>query len=359
MLPRAGFLQSTLLPNRIGFLIYFVTNRCNFRCPFCFYASEIEKGATVAELSLDEVERFARKTGPLAQLSLTGGEPFLRQDFPQVARLMATHCRPSYLTIPTNGSLTDRITEFLEGFLPDFPKVNLRLVLSIDGIGEEHDRLRGTPGAYARVRQTYDALAALKPRFGNLTLDANACFSAANQDHLRNTLRQLHEDFAFDNLSVTYARGVISDPTLKEVSVQKYIEINNYLNALPRTAEKRLFSPVWRAVRDVSRDHLIRTISRGEFVTHCVAGRKMVVVRETGEVAPCELLDAPLGNLRDYEFDIYAVLASMQAKAARQRIRKTRCSCSHECALASNVVWSPGAYPQLLLATAKNLMNKA
>ncbi len=31
-------------PRQIGYLILYVTNRCNFRCPFCFYVSEIAAG---------------------------------------------------------------------------------------------------------------------------------------------------------------------------------------------------------------------------------------------------------------------------------------------------------------------------
>ena len=67
-------------PRQVGYVIVYVTNRCNFRCSFCFYGEEIEKGHKPDELTLEEHRRIARKTGPLLQLSIGGGEPFLRRD---------------------------------------------------------------------------------------------------------------------------------------------------------------------------------------------------------------------------------------------------------------------------------------
>ena len=47
--------KSFLDPRQVGYLIFYVTNRCNFRCKFCFYYAEIEKGRKPNELTLDEI----------------------------------------------------------------------------------------------------------------------------------------------------------------------------------------------------------------------------------------------------------------------------------------------------------------
>ena len=44
----------------------------------------------------------------------------------------------------------------------------------------------------------------------------------------------------------------------------------------------------------------MRTVFDDEFVSTCVAGKKLLVVSETGEVQPCEILGKSFGNLRDY-----------------------------------------------------------
>ncbi len=44
-------------------------------------------------------------------ITFTGGEPFLRRDLDEMVISVHRHCRPSVITIPTNGLLTDRVVE--------------------------------------------------------------------------------------------------------------------------------------------------------------------------------------------------------------------------------------------------------
>ena len=50
----------TYFNNQPGYLIFYVTNRCNFRCKFCYYSEEIQKGRKVNELKIDEIEKFQK-----------------------------------------------------------------------------------------------------------------------------------------------------------------------------------------------------------------------------------------------------------------------------------------------------------
>ena len=111
-----------------GFLIFYVTNRCNFRCNFCFYGKEIVKGQKSDELTIDEIEKIAITTGPLLQLSLTGGEPFLRKNLSDIIDIFIRHTDPWYITIPTNASMPDRMSEVLEEILPKYPKIAFKCV---------------------------------------------------------------------------------------------------------------------------------------------------------------------------------------------------------------------------------------
>ena len=79
---------SFLNPNQVGYMIFYVTNRCNFRCNFCFYSAEIEKGLKPDEMSVSDIKKFAPTIGPLVQLSLTGGETFLRKEFAEIASIL-------------------------------------------------------------------------------------------------------------------------------------------------------------------------------------------------------------------------------------------------------------------------------
>ena len=46
-------------PNKIGYVIFYVTNVCNFRCNFCFYSEEIQKGLKPNLMTLEEIDRFS------------------------------------------------------------------------------------------------------------------------------------------------------------------------------------------------------------------------------------------------------------------------------------------------------------
>ena len=65
----------TILNNLPGYLI-FITNRCNFRCKFCYYSRDT-KGKKSKWLTIDEIENFWTKN--IIQISMAGGEPFLRK----------------------------------------------------------------------------------------------------------------------------------------------------------------------------------------------------------------------------------------------------------------------------------------
>jgi MoaA/NifB/PqqE/SkfB family radical SAM enzyme len=346
-------MRSIADPRQVGYLILYVTNRCNFRCNFCFYHQEIAAGRKPDELTLDEHRQIARKVGPLTQLSMTGGEPFVRKEFVEISQAYLEHTRPRYVTIPTNAWFTDRIVEYLERVVPAFPQSNFRLVLSVEDLDEEHDAIRDAAGSFERIVATHDAVSPLRERFDNLVLDANTVLTSRTESRVVDTLRELDRRFTFDNLSVTHARGKLADPALRAESRRVYRDVRAYLDQRHDPDEGRFLSSVWRAIDEVTYDHFERTVFDDEYVTPCVAGRKLVIVSETGEVHPCEILDRPLGNLRDHGFDLARVLSGPVARETVDWIRETQCRCGFECALAANAVWSPRSYPAVARAAVR------
>ena len=348
--------NSVINPNQLGYLIFYVTNRCNFRCNFCFYRDEIDKGLKPDEMTLEEIEKMSKQVGPLIQLSLTGGEPFLRKDFKEVADILIKNTTPMYVTIPTNGSLGDRIYKFYEYMLPKYSNVYFRLVLSIEGIGEEHDQLRDVPGSFEKIKKSFKLLYDLKKKYKNLVLDSNSVFTANSQDNLLETVKYLRANFDFDNISVTYARGKIPNEELKNVVKEKYLAINNYIESLERNKEGRMFSNIWRGVNAITRDNVIKVGFENKFVNPCVAGRKIIIISETGDVYPCEILEKKLGNLKKENFNLKKILKSDQSKKLNKWIKDSKCKCTFECAASASVVWNPSNYFKIVKASAKSFI---
>jgi cyclic pyranopterin phosphate synthase len=93
-----------------------VTDRCNFRCPYCMPRESFGKDhrflPRAAILSFEEMTRVARVTASLGvrKVRLTGGEPLLRQELPTLVRMLAA-IPDLDLALTTNGSLLERYAQ--------------------------------------------------------------------------------------------------------------------------------------------------------------------------------------------------------------------------------------------------------
>jgi len=131
-------------------VVFESTMRCNLHCEFCYVGNLLNiEGEWRQELPLDVLERaFPEQDG--LQISLTGGEIFVRKDIIDTLELFRKKgyvC--GYLT--TNGTaITDERADALatlatRGFLK-------HISVSIDGPSDTHDIARGAKGTFERTR---------------------------------------------------------------------------------------------------------------------------------------------------------------------------------------------------------------
>jgi cyclic pyranopterin phosphate synthase len=98
-----------------------VTDRCNFRCTYCMPKDVFGPGYTFVPreqlLTFEEIARLARVFSALGvtKLRLTGGEPLLRRDLPDLVRMLADTEGIDDLALTTNGSLLARQAADLAG----------------------------------------------------------------------------------------------------------------------------------------------------------------------------------------------------------------------------------------------------
>jgi radical SAM protein with 4Fe4S-binding SPASM domain len=211
------------------------------------------------------------------------------------------------------------------------------------------------PGSYKKVQESYAALSPFRDRFDNFSLECNSVFSADSETTLIHTVKHLSEEFSFDNISVTYARGKIKNPELQKVTQQRYRDLNTFIQSLDKNKKKGIVFPVVRGIGDLTHDIMMKTEFDDEFVTPCLAGKKLLVISETGEVKPCEVLGKTMGNLRDYNYQLPELLADPKQKDLLNWIKDTKCKCTFECAIAANIAWHPGMYPKILASTIRNI----
>ena len=143
------------LPQEISLQL---TYRCNLRCTHCYQWNEqgffrdFSPSRQRTELSLEVAADVLRATAEQrSKLFIWGGEPLMHTQFDEVAKLIERY--PRTVNMCTNGLLFKRR-------LDDLLRIgeNLNLLVSLDGLGDDHEALRGT-GTFAR---TYDNLAMMR-----------------------------------------------------------------------------------------------------------------------------------------------------------------------------------------------------
>ena len=131
---------------RLTYLFAELTDRCNLRCLHCGSSCGGEKGRFLdTGLLLNALATVAEDFEPKSvMICLTGGEPLLHKDFFTIAESIHSLGFPWGIT--TNGTLID------DRAVAGMAAAGLRSVtLSLDGLAETHDELRGAKGCFDRV----------------------------------------------------------------------------------------------------------------------------------------------------------------------------------------------------------------
>jgi len=331
-------------------LTFFATRRCDARCDFCF--SRGRAAAASQELSAAEIARLAPTVGPLLWLSFSGGEPTLREDLPEIAAIFAKHCRPVIVLLSTNGLDPVRTLSAARAILAAAPSSTVAVKLSLDGPAPVHDRLRGVPGAHARVLESLALLRGLAEREPRLEVGVNTVLSAGNQESIGETFAEVAALAGVRTHTLSLVRGDLPDPALGAVDTGVYVAAAESLARGLRAGSQpryRFFGARLKAAQDVLQRRIIaETLARRGRVIPCHAGRLNIVLDERGELYPCEDFSLRLGNVREHGLDIRATAASPQGRAVLSAIARGECWCTHECYLMTNILFDLRHWPALV-----------
>src|SRR5438309_8061437 len=99
----------------IGDLRVSVTDRCNFRCQYCMPAEGLPWLERAAILTFEEIARVVSLLGAMGvhDVRLTGGEPLVRRNFPQLVSMLSGIEDVAEISVTTNGFLLERDAEAL------------------------------------------------------------------------------------------------------------------------------------------------------------------------------------------------------------------------------------------------------
>lgn len=321
------------------YITFFVTNRCNLFCEHCFYSAELNQ--PTQELSLDEIERMTRSLAPFPVLLYSGGEPFMRKDLAEVTEAFARNCKINYLSIPTNGTFLKPTLEITEKMCRLCPNTTIVLNFSIDGLKEEHNRIRGSNKSFDNVMRTFREVQPLKKKFKNLKTGFIITFTQTNQDTIEDLYDHLREQNP-DNISVNLIRGTPKDPRVKNVNIEKFKRIADRVQRDLDDVSVPGYDEFLASMSHRKYDMVIKTFESREFQSMCYASQIAGVLYPNGDVYPCEMLDEDkkIGNIRDFDMDFRALWKSQRNKEIAEWIQDTKCFCTHECNVHCNTAFN-------------------
>lgn len=330
-------------------LVFFITNRCDFHCQHCFLIAAGELNDKSRKLlTLDEIDRVARSVPDLVALSLTGGEPFLRRDYVEIVRRFVRHTRLKTLSTVSNGIDADRVLPHIEPILRE-TGLSFFLSISVDGDESTHNQVRQKENAFARTLESIRRLLPLREKYPHFSLGVNSTYLGTNYDDLMalyDVLEQLRPHY----LTLNLLRGVVWTDRQEGLSMDQYRRLCQRKNEVMQQGRPpaTLLQRVVRAKDQVMTDLLARTYQENRSLFPCYGGRLLAVLKDNGDVFPCEQLSTPMGNIRDYAGDLSRVWRSDAACRQRQFIIDRKCHCTYECVMSSNILFNPRVYPRLL-----------
>lgn len=315
-------------------LIFFVTARCNARCKFCFYLDNIEQANKnlSKELKIEEIEKVFKSMGYIPYVSLSGGEPFLRNDLDQIIEIIIKYSNPLMISIPTNGSYPEKIEKKLIKILQLNKETEINIQLSIDAPENKHDEIRQIPGLFQKMIQTNKVVKQLSKNYKNLATKIVITYSTFNESEVEELIEFSNKTFFFDRLILSKVHGNADGKVGLNFSKYKQLlerveQINKGIN-LKKSLSTKL-SMLVKNTKEKIRSDFEKKKNLGKF---CNASKKIAVLSEYGDVYPCEVLSEKLGNVKNYNYNLKDLLESNSDNFINKNKIKEKCHCDWGCA---------------------------
>jgi MoaA/NifB/PqqE/SkfB family radical SAM enzyme len=303
-----------------------VTYNCNSRCKTCkIYERQAE------DMSVAQYEKIFSTLGYSPRwITISGGEPFLRQDLPEICAAIYNHCRPAVINIPTNGLLHRKIPSAVEAITASCPRAKVIVNLSVDGAGNEHDEIRGVVGNYEKAIKTYHGLKELqRSGVSNLSLGIHTVISRFNVETVPDmvpALLALEPDSYITEIAENRVELKTMDLDITPSAEEYEAAIDFVMNRISR----RGFTGVGRIIQSFRLEYYqhVKSLLFGKPARWpCYAGFASGQIMPDGEVWECCIKGNSMGNLQRAGYDFRAVWFSDQAEQIRQTIKESNCQC--------------------------------
>lgn len=285
-----------------------LTYRCPMKCKMC----NIWKNPTDVknEIKPDDLKCLPQ----LKFINLTGGEPFIREDLEEIVRVCYT--KSPRIVISTSGWYEDRVIALAE----KFPNIGIRI--SIEGLSQKNDELRGREGGFDKGLRT---LLRLK-KMGLKDIGFGCTVSNNNSEDML-LLYQLSRSLGMEFATASFHNSYYFHKD-DNVITNKDEVCGNFKTLIEWQLQENHPKSWFRAYFNMG---LINYIEGNRRMLPCEAGTVNFFIDPWGEVYPCNGMEekywkASMGNIHDYD-DFSMLWNSPQAEQVRQNVRKCPKNC--------------------------------
>jgi len=264
--------------------------------------------------------------------------------------MFATNNNPADIAIPTNGLMPTRIASYVQEMLNYDLPTRITISLSLDGLADIHDRIRGVPGNFDRVQETYRALLAVREANPGRPLLIKVATTLCNWNIAQvpklidwvKTEMPLVDFHNFEIMRGTPRSVQIGPPSVEELEWVKPYIFRTWEHYSFYGKRSPLQSKLALSFKRFIFALYIEIIRQKKQLIPCYAARTSAVVDASGNVYFCELRE-PIGNLHQASWsDIWR---SEQAQSVRASIERGDCYCVHSCFQQKNVFLNPWLWP--------------
>ncbi len=278
-----------------------VTYKCNQRCSTC---NIWEKGGE--PIDKHQIREFFEKNRYIKWLSLTGGEPFLREDIVDIVESADQELDNLFiLNIPTNGLETKRTLEAVKDFLKtDIP--HIIVTVSINGPKETHDKIAGVKGSWKNAIKTFKSLKEIENVSKNFKTFFEYTQSDMNKGKFDETFEKIKEkvDIGNDDIAVTFFHtsehyyGNNEKEFDREEQLEEVEDIIDIQKNFPKTRAELINQIFLRLSKSELEENSIS----------CEAMKSSVFIDPFGNVFPCVIDPTRLGNIVEQDYDLRRIL---------------------------------------------------
>src|SRR3984957_10504887 len=204
-----------------------VTSVCDMRCTHCFFTEQLDDAPRKKlQMLTREIEKISETMGGnLGVLILAGGEPFTRKDLPEIVHAFYANNHLESVYITSNGQIQKRIFPDVIRILEECPRLNVTIALGIDGLKDDHDKIRQKAGSWDIVIDSARRLHEMKSESPRLDVQTCTCFMNSNQDKMFEWYDFLKYELKPDKINFNYIRPPAADSKELDIDTALYAKL--------------------------------------------------------------------------------------------------------------------------------------